>query len=111
MKKRSLLPILIIVLGAVIVLTAVIVNLQPRAQTPTPQPLVSEEESFPEVPRVSLEDALSANKTGSAVFIDVRDSSAYEVAHVPGSLSFPLSQLESRLKELDPNVWIITYCT
>ena len=111
MKKRSLLPILMIVLGAVIVLTAVIVSLQPRAQTPTPQPLVSEEESFPEVPRVSLEDALSANKTGSAVFIDVRDSSAYEAAHVPGSLSFPLSQLESRLKELDPNAWIITYCT
>jgi 3-mercaptopyruvate sulfurtransferase SseA len=111
MKKRSLLPILLIVLGAVVVLTAVIVSLQPRAQTPTPQPLVSEEESFPEVPRVSLEDALSANNTGSAVFIDVRDSSAYEAAHVPGSLSFPLSQLESRVKELDPNDWIITYCT
>ena len=111
MKKRSLLPILMIVLGAVIVLTAVIVSLQPRAQTPTPQPLLSEEESFPEVPRVSLEDALSANQTGSAVFIDVRDSSAYEAAHVSGSLSFPLSQLESRLKELDPNAWIITYCT
>lgn len=111
MKKRSLLPILMIVLGAVVVLTAVIVSLQPRAQTPTPQPLVSEEESFPEVPRVSLEDALTANKTGSAVFIDVRDSSAYEEAHVPDSLSFPLSQLESRLKELDPNAWTITYCT
>jgi 3-mercaptopyruvate sulfurtransferase SseA len=113
MKKRSLLPILMIVLGAVIVFTAVIVSLQPRAQaqTPTPQPLVSEEESFPEVPRVSLEEALSANKSGSAVFIDVRDRSAYEAEHIPGSLSFPLAQLDSQLKELDPNAWIITYCT
>lgn len=111
MKKRSLLPILIIVLGAVIVLTAVIVSIQPRAQTPTPQPLVSEEESFPEVPRVSLEEALSANKTGAAVFIDVRDRSAYEETHIPGSLSFPLAQLESQLEELDPEAWIIPYCT
>jgi 3-mercaptopyruvate sulfurtransferase SseA len=111
MKKRSFLPVLLIVLGAVIVITAVIVSLQPRAQTPTPQPLVSEEESFPEVPRVSLEEALSAHQAGSAIFIDIRDSSAYEEAHIPGSLSLPLAQLESQLKELDPNSWIITYCT
>ncbi|MEW6404728.1 MAG: rhodanese-like domain-containing protein, partial [Chloroflexota bacterium] len=105
MKKRSFLPVLLIVLGAVIVITAVIVSLQPRAQTPTPQPLVSEEESFPEVPRVSLEEALSAHQAGSAIFIDIRDSSAYEEAHIPGSLSLPLAQLESQLKELDPNSW------
>ena len=111
MKKRSFLPVLLIVLGAVIVFTAVIVSLQPRAQTPTSQPLVSEEESFPEIPRVSLEEALSAHQAGSAIFIDIRDSSAYEEAHIPGSLSFPLAQLERKLKELDPNSWIITYCT
>lgn len=111
MKNKPILPLLMIGIGIIIFFTAVIISNQPRNQTPTPQPLVSEEETFPEVPRVLLEDALSANKTGSAVFIDVRDSSAYEAAHVQGSLSFPLSQLESRLKELDPNAWIITYCT
>lgn len=111
MKKRSFMPVLLIVLGAVIVFTALVVSLQPRAQTPTPQPLVSEEESFPEIPRVSLEEALSAHQAGSAIFIDIRDSSAYEEAHIPGSLSLPLAQLESQLKELDPNSWIITYCT
>ena len=111
MKKRSFLPVLLIVLGAVIVITAVIVSLQPRAQTPTPQPLVSEEESFPEIPRVSLEEALTAHQASSAIFIDIRDTSAYEEAHIPGSLSLPLAQLESQLKELDPNSWIITYCT
>ena len=111
MKNKPILPLLMIGIGIIIFFTAVIISNQPRNQTPTPQPLVSEEETFPEVPRVLLEDALSANKTGSAVFIDVRDSSAYEAAHVQGSLSFPLSQLESRLKEIDPNAWIITYCT
>lgn len=111
MKNKPVLPILVIVLGAVIFLTAVIVSIKPRAQTPTPQPLVSEEESFLEVPRVSLEEALSASKTGAAVFIDVRDRNAYDAEHITGSLSYPLAQLESQLKELDPKAWIIPYCT
>lgn len=111
MKQKSILPILLIAIGAVIVFTAVVVSLQPRPETPTPLPLVSEEESFPEIPRVSLKEALSAHEGGAAIFIDVRDSSAYETTHISGSLSFPLAQLESRLKELNPNAWIITYCT
>ncbi|MCL4559843.1 MAG: rhodanese-like domain-containing protein [Chloroflexi bacterium] len=111
MKQRSILPILLIVIGAVIVFTAISISGQPRSETPTPPPLVSEEESFPEVPRVSLKEALTAHEGGAAIFIDVRDGSAYETSHVSGSLSFPLGQLESRLKELNPNAWIITYCT
>ena len=111
MKQRSILPYLLIAIGAVIVFTSIIINVQPRSETPTPQPLVSEEESFPEIPRVSLKEALSAHKGGSAIFIDVRDSSAFETSHISGSLSFPLAQLESQLKQLNPNAWIITYCT
>ena len=111
MKNKPILQILMIGIGIIILFTAVLIGNQTRSQTPTPRPLLSEEESFPEVTRVSLEEALMANNTGSAVFIDVRDRSAYEETHIPGSLSFPLAQLESQLKELDPNSWIITYCT
>ena len=111
MKNNPILQLLMIGIGIIILFTAVIIGNQTRSQTPTPQPLLSEEESFPEVTRVSLEEALLANKTGSAVFIDVRDRSAYEETHIPDSLSFPLVQLESQLKELDPDAWIITYCT
>lgn len=111
MKNKPILPLLTIGIGIIILFTAVIISNQPRSQTPTPQPLLSEEESFPEVSRVSLEEALLANKTGSAVFIDVRDRSAYEETHIPGSLSLPLAQLENQLEELDTDDWIITYCT
>ena len=111
MKQRSILPYLLIAFGALIVFAAIFISIQPRFATPTPQPLVSEEESFPEVPRASLKEALTAHEGGAAIFIDVRDGSAFETAHISGSLSFPLAQLESRLKELNPNAWIITYCT
>lgn len=111
LKNKPILPLLIVGIGIIFLFTAVILSKQPPSQPSTSQPVLSEEESFPEVPRVSLEEALSANKIGAAVFIDVRDRSAYEETHIPGSLSFPLAQLESQLKELDPEAWIITYCT
>ena len=111
MKKRSVLPYLLIIIGVAILITTISISLQPRAQTPTTQPLVAEEETFPEIPRVSLEDALAANKSGDAVFIDVRDNSAYAEAHIANALSIPLAQLDSQYKDLDPNAWIITYCT
>jgi len=111
MKNNPILQLLMIGIGIIFLFTAILLGNQTRSQTPKPRPLLSEEESFPEVTRVSLEEALMANNTGSAVFIDVRDRSAYEETHIPGSLSFPLAKLESQLKELDPNSWIITYCT
>lgn len=98
-------------IGIIIVITAIIISNSPSNQTVTPQPLVSDEESFPEIERVSLKNGLIAQKAGSAIFIDVRDKSAYEEVHISGALSIPLGQLENRLKELDPNSWIITYCT
>ena len=70
-----------------------------------------EEESFPEIERVSLEEARAEFDSGTAIFVDVRGEQAYAAAHVAGSVSLPLTEIESRLGELDPNQWIITYCT
>jgi len=64
-----------------------------------------------EVQRVSLEESKMAFDNGEAVFIDVRSESSYAASHIPGALSIPLAELEGRLGELDPNQWIITYCT
>jgi hypothetical protein len=111
MKKLSNLSLLMIGIGTLLILMVIIFSIQPRPSTTTLQPLVSEEESFPELSRVSLIDAFSAFTVGSAIFVDVRDNSAFVDAHIPGALSFSLGQLESQLKDLDPNAWIITYCT
>jgi hypothetical protein len=82
--------------------------------SPTPLPLASSglrEGSYPEIRRVTVQDAKAALDSRSAVFIDVRGSSAYAVSHIPGALDIPLAEIESRLNELDPDQWIITYCT
>ena len=64
-----------------------------------------------EIVRLSLEDAKAAFDNGTAVFVDVRSQSSYAASHIPGALSIPLIELEPRVNELDPNQWIITYCT
>ena len=66
---------------------------------------------YPEVPRVALADAKAAYDSGSAVFVDVRSASDYASEHIKGALSIPETQMPSRLTELNPQDWIITYCT
>jgi 3-mercaptopyruvate sulfurtransferase SseA len=63
------------------------------------------------VQRVSLEDAKAAFDSGSAVFLDVRDSSLYAANHIPGAVNIPLDELPTRMSELNPQDWIIPYCT
>lgn len=67
--------------------------------------------SAAEIPRVSLADAKNALEAGSAVFVDVRDPASYAAGHIPGARSLPLDVLEQAAGELDPQAWIITYCT
>ncbi|HEY8193005.1 MAG TPA: molybdopterin-synthase adenylyltransferase MoeB [Gaiellaceae bacterium] len=54
-------------------------------------------------------DALSAN---DALLLDVRSDQEWQVAHIPGALHVPMSQLEERLPEVVPDRKrpIITYC-
>jgi 3-mercaptopyruvate sulfurtransferase SseA len=108
-------PLLIAGAGLALLLFGAFLLLRPRPQTiavtKTPEPQHSVEETFPEISRASLADSKAALDSGKAVFVDVRDASAYAEAHIPGALSIPLAELETRLNELDPNQWIITYCT
>jgi len=111
MKKRSILPFLLFGVGAMLILFALFFSTKPKAEIQAPQTLISEEENFPEIQRVTTEDALIAFQGGSAVFIDVRDTDSYNNSHIPGAQSFPLAQLEEQLRILDTDTWIITYCT
>ena len=118
MKKRKAkkFPVLLLAGGGLLlIVAAVMLGLQNGSSQATPaEPAVSnghDEETYPEIERVSLEDAKAALDAGTAVFVDVRGADAYNMSHIPGSLSIPLAELESRLGELGPNQWIITYCT
>jgi len=64
-----------------------------------------------EVQRVTPEEAKAAFDSGAAVFLDVRSQTVYVQSHIPRALSIPLAELQPRIAELDPEQWIITYCT
>ena len=112
-RTNPLLPIVIITFGVVLVLAAIFVqNLQPSSPAAmNDQPAAPQIQSNAEVPRVSLAEAKEAYDQGMAVFVDVRDTTSYAAGHIPGSLSIPLNDINTRISELNPQQWIITYCT
>ena len=63
------------------------------------------------VQRTSLQDAKVAYDDKKAIFLDVRTSESYARNHVPGAISIPEAQVIERMNELDPNQWIIAYCS
>jgi hypothetical protein len=108
-NQKKLFPWLIIGGGLLLLLAAVTyaVIKKPAAVvdvTPTPGSVL-------EVQRVTLEEAKAAYDAGDAVFLDVRDSGSYAASHIPGAVFMPVSELPSRNGELNPNSWIIPYCT
>ncbi len=102
----------VILIGGLMLVAAVVVLLvqagqSPQGSTNTQNPNIP----FPQVERVSVEDAKAAFDNGTAVFVDTRSLSSYNASHIPGAISMPEEEVESRFTELDPNSWIITYCT
>jgi 3-mercaptopyruvate sulfurtransferase SseA len=104
-------------LGALLVFGVLVwqaVRAVPAALAPTAPasaPVAGQEQPAPAVERVSLEDSKAAFDNQQAVFLDVRDPVSFASGHIPGSINIPLGELDSRANELDPNDWIITYCT
>jgi sulfur-carrier protein adenylyltransferase/sulfurtransferase len=59
--------------------------------------------------QISAQESFGAE---GALLVDVRSDEEWKIAHIPGALHVPMSQLESRLPELAPDRRrpIITYC-
>lgn len=109
--RRSTAPIFLTIGGGLLlVVAAILLATQNTPSTPTPA-VSHEEETYPEIARVSLDEAKSALEAGTAVVVDVRSAEAYQGGHIAGAINIPLSDLTVRLNELDKTQWIITYCT
>ncbi len=67
--------------------------------------------AFPDIARVSVEEAYAAHTNGTSVFVDSRSLGLFQAERIPGALSIPVDEISNRLDELDPDDWIITYCT
>lgn len=59
---------------------------------------------------VSREDLLQRTRDGLVTVLDVRPSDEFAAGHLPGAINIPLSELETRLAELDPGHEIVAYC-
>lgn len=102
-----------LIAGVILLVAALACNftLPQRAEGFSTPPAFATEDPYLEVPRVELEKAKAAFDSGAAIFVDARGADAYAESHIPGALSIPVAELESRMNELDKNQWIITYCT
>jgi hypothetical protein len=103
--KKTILSLIVGVALLAVILTACAPS---RPQAMPEEPVA---EAPGEAQRITLEDSKAAFDNGEALFLDVRSESSYATSHIPNAVSIPLSQLEGRIGELDPNQWIITYCT
>lgn len=78
----------------------------PAPVTLTPQPATPLEAAK----RIERPEAIKMVEEGKAVWVDVRPKDQYEIGHIKGAINIPLGDLITRLKELPPHKYIITYC-
>jgi 3-mercaptopyruvate sulfurtransferase SseA len=80
----------------------------PQAKQTTPIPV--EQGSLESARRITREEAIKLIKEKKAVFVDVRAKDQYDMGHIKGALSIPLGDLLTRVHEIPPKTFIITYC-
>ena len=107
-KNRALLPFILFVLIIALSIGALIFadNLR-KAQIANPGSYVNQDE----IPRLTVEEAYRAVQAGDAVLVDTRSEAQYLAQHAAGAINLPVDQVQTRLGELDPDTWYITYCT
>ncbi len=110
MYKKNPVPIPLIAFGVVLVLSVVALAVIPGLQSARevdPADIASPDD----VPRVTVAEAYTAVMNGEAVLVDTRSAAQFSTGHAAGAINIPDGQTEALIGDLDPNTWIITYCT
>jgi len=82
----------------------------PVAPAPAPAPAAAATE--PVADRITQEELKKLMKADKVLVVDVRGADAYKEAHIPGSISAPLIELDKHLDELKASKKpIVTYCS
>ncbi|MCB2209464.1 hypothetical protein KQH62_01105 [bacterium] len=107
-RKRSGLIVIVVFVGVVAlsIVGLIIAQNQRQARIESPGPVASQDD----VPRLTADEAYQAQAEG-AVLVDTRSAAQYQQQRVAGAINIPLDQLETRMAELDPDTWYVTYCT
>jgi ArsR family transcriptional regulator len=59
---------------------------------------------------VSATELRERMRSADVVVLDVRPGDEYGSGHIPGAISIPVGELESRLSELSPETEVVAYC-
>lgn len=62
------------------------------------------------VRRISIDEARRLLQRSDILLVDVRQPEEYKKGHIPGAVLIPLPEIPDRLKELNTEKEIITYC-
>lgn len=115
-ENVAIAPILLVGLGLLLMIAAA-VWLVSASERSTARKSVAAAQAFTppaqpaEVERVSLEEAKAAFDLKQAVFIDARGAESFAEEHIPGAIPMTSSEVPQRIGELDPDTWVLTYCT
>jgi len=67
-------------------------------------------ESPTDLEGVEAPELLRRVRAGEVTLIDVRPEDEYGAGHIPGALSMPVEELETRLSQLDSGREVVAYC-
>ena len=119
-KRAGRWPVLALA-GAILLLAAASAALLNKPQTASapltgaavPAVTTAASAPYPDVARMSAEQAHTSVAQGQAVLIDVREAEYFQAGHAAEAISLPESDLPARLAELQlpTDKTIITYCT
>ena len=73
-------------------------------------PTTSPEPTIPSYTDVTPKEAHEIISQQEVVVLDVRTQEEYDSGHISDALLIPVSELESRLDELNPSDYILVYC-
>jgi 3-mercaptopyruvate sulfurtransferase SseA len=80
----------------------------PQVKAATPIPVA--QAPLEAARRITREEAIKMIKAKKAVFVDVRGKDSYDQGHIKDAISIPLGDILTRVKEIPPKTFIITYC-
>src|SRR5216684_5745116 len=90
--------------------SAVPPGMQPSPQVTQATPIPTAQAPLESARRITREEAIRLIKAKKAVYVDVRAKDQYDQGHIKGAINIPLGDVLTRVREIPPKTYIITYC-
>ena len=107
-KNNAILPVILFSLVIILSIGGLVLaqNLR-QARISNPGEVGSQDQ----IPRLTVAEAHQAVLNGEAVLLDTRGEEQFNAQRASSAINIPVTEIEARLGELDPDIWYITYCT